>query len=376
MNKNIKMVDLYGQYASIKEEINVAINKVLENTNFINGNQVKDFAENLKNYLGAKHVIPCANGTDALQIAYMALNLQPGDEVIMPSFNYVASAEAAALLSLKPVFVDVHKDSFNIDEQCIEDKITKRTKAIVAVHLFGQMSNMEAIMEIAGRHGLWVIEDNAQSLGAKYKFSSGKTANSGTIGHINTTSFFPTKNLGCFGDGGAILTNDEKLADISSILTKHGQREKYRYSMIGCNSRLDTLQAAILNVKLKHLDLYNSKRMEAANLYDSLLQNVPNLSIPSRSTYSSHVFHQYVVKIESSLRNKVKEGLSKAGIPSFIYYPIPLHLQEAFLFLKHNKKSIPVSEKLCTEVLALPIHTEIKAEEQEYIVSTLKKEIN
>lgn len=376
MSMNIKMVDLYGQYASIKEEINVAINNVLEKTNFINGNQVKDFAENLRIYLSAKHVIPCANGTDALQIAYMALNLQPGDEVIMPSFNYVASAEAAALLSLKPVFVDVHEDSFNINEHLIEDKITRHTKAIVVVHLFGQMANMEAIMEIAGRHGLRVIEDNAQSLGAKYKFSSGETANSGTIGHINTTSFFPTKNLGCFGDGGAIITNDEKLADISSILTRHGQKEKYSYSMIGCNSRLDTLQAAILNVKLKHLDLYNSRRIEAANLYDRLLQNVPNLSIPARSTYSSHVFHQYVVKIHSSLRNKVKEGLSKAGIPSFIYYPIPLHLQEAFLFLHQNEKAIPNSEKLCTEVLALPVHTEITAEEQEHIVSTLKKVIN
>jgi dTDP-4-amino-4,6-dideoxygalactose transaminase len=375
MNTSIKMVDLHGQYLNIKDEVDQAIQDVIDSSAFINGEPVKKFAEELSAYTGSEYVIPCANGTDALQIAYMALGLKPDDEIIMPSFNYVASAEAASLLGLKPVFVDAHEDTFFIDEKLIEEKITQKTKAIVAVHLFGQMGNMEAIMAIANKYNLKVIEDNAQAIGAEYTFSNGSSILSGNIGHISTISFFPSKNLGCFGDGGAILTNDKELAKKADMISKHGQKEKYNYEYIGCNSRLDTLQAAILRVKLKYIKQYNEKRQAAALIYDELLGNSDRVFIPVRNNFSSHVYHQYVIKIPNQ-RNKVKELLKDNGIPSMVYYPSPLHLQKAFEYLSNKKESLPVTERLCKEVLALPIHTELAEETQRYIIEQLLKVID
>lgn len=372
MQPQVKMVDLQGQYLKVKSEIDSAIQDVINSGGFINGRAVGEFAEQLAKYTSAKHVVPCANGTDALQIAYMALDLKPGDEVIMPSFNYVASAETAVLLNLKPVFVDVHPETFNMDERLIEEKISSKTKAIVAVHLFGQMANMDAILRIANQHNLYVIEDNAQALGSEYSFADGRRVKSGTLGHINTSSFFPTKNLGCFGDGGAVLTGDEELARKCTMLTRHGQQVKYMYETIGCNSRLDTVQAAILGVKLKHLDSYAAARQLAASRYDKLLMEIDGITVPARNSFSTHVFHQYVVRIEGK-RDELKEYLGKNGIPSMIYYPCPLHLQNAFKFLGYEEGSLPVSEELCKEVLALPMHTELTEREQEVVVSKISE---
>ena len=376
MSRDIKMVDLHGQYLKIKSEVDEAIQNVIDSSGFINGSSVSEFAINLASYSGTPHVIPCANGTDALQIAFMTLGFKPGDEIIMPSFNYVASGETAALLKLKPVFVDVHSDTFNIDEGRIEEQITSRTKAIVVVHLFGQMANMEAIRKIAEKHQLKVIEDNAQALGAHYTFSNGDIVKSGAIGHINTTSFFPTKGLGCFGDGGAIMTNSPELAESAFTLSKHGQKEKYIYHKIGCNSRLDTIQAAILNVKLKYLDEYILARQKAAKTYDKLLKGLESVVIPEMNNWSTHVFHQYVIKIKDGKRDEIQKVLKREGIPSMVYYPIPLHLQKAYEYLGYEKGALPVSEHLCKEVLALPIHTELTAEAQDYIISKLIKAIN
>ncbi len=371
MDRDIKMVDLNGQYQKIKKEVDGAIQQVINTSGFINGSAVSEFSTALSVYSNVKHVIPCANGTDALQIAYMALELAPGDEVIMPTLNYIASAEAAALLKLKPVFVDVHADTFNINETLIEEKITSRTKAIVVVHLFGQMANMEVILELAKKYQLKVIEDNAQALGADYKFSNGETVKSGTIGHINTTSFFPSKNLGCFGDGGAMITNSSRLAERAGMISKHGQIVKYVYECIGCNSRLDTIQASILNVKLKYLDEYAQSRKKAASIYTELLKKETDLSTPVLSTFSTHVFHQYVIKLLGVNRQSIKNFLAKEGIPSMIYYPQPLHLQKTFDYLGNKKGEFPVAEKLCEEVLAIPIHTELLKGDQEYITSKL-----
>jgi dTDP-4-amino-4,6-dideoxygalactose transaminase len=367
------MVDLHGQYLRMKSRIDQAIQEVIDSSSFINGESVKLFARELEEYSGSKHVITCANGTEALQISYMALGLKPGDEVIMPAFNYVASAEAAVLLGLKPVFIDVWADSFNMNENLLNNLITGDTKAIVAVHLFGQAANMEGILNIADKQGIDVIEDNAQSLGCKFSFLSGEKFNTGTLGRINTTSFFPTKNLGCFGDGGAIFTNDNTLAKQVDMIARHGQGQKYQFEIIGCNSRLDTLQAAILRVKLHYLSESLKRRTEAGKQYDKLLNRVEGVIRPSRQPYCNHVYNQYVIRVNN--RDKVQEALKKAGIPTMIYYPAPLHLQKAYEYLGYKEGDFPVSEKLCKEVLALPIHTEITLEQQEYIVDILSKVI-
>lgn len=368
------MVDLHGQYLKIKNKVDQAIQDVIDSSAFINGESVKLFARELEEYSGSKHVITCANGTEALQIAYMALGLRPGDEVIMPAFNYVASAEAAVLLGLKPVFIDVWADSCNLNESHLNGLITGDTKAIVAVHLFGQAANMEGILNIADKVGIDVIEDNAQSVGCEFSFFSGEKFNTGTMGRINTTSFFPTKNLGCFGDGGAIFTNDNYLARNAEMISRHGQGQKYNYEVIGCNSRLDTLQAAILRVKLRYLNDYIKKRIEAGKYYDKLLSKVEGVIRPFREPYCNHVYNQYVIRVND--RDKVREELKKSGIPTMIYYPSPLHLQKAYKYLGYKEGDFPVSEKLCKEVLALPIHTEITTEQQEYIVDTLSKIIS
>lgn len=369
----IKMVDLYNQYLKIKDEIDRSIQEVIESSAFINGEPVKIFARELAEYSGAKYVIPCANGTDALQIAYMALSLQAGDEIIMPVFNYVAAAEAAVLLGLKPVFIDVWEDSFNINETLIEAKINSATRAIVAVHLFGQSANMGVIMEIAEKYNLKLIEDNAQSLGCEYIFPIGIKKKTGTIGNIGINSFFPTKNLGCFGDGGAIFTNDQNLAVKADKISKHGQDEKYSYEIIGCNSRLDTIQAAVLRVKLRNLKDYISKRIEVAGIYDELLDGVRGVIKPGRKDYSIHTYNQYVIRIQN--RDSIQQMLKESGIPSIVYYPSPLHLQKAYEYLGCQRGDFPVSEMLCRQVLALPMHTEITREQQEYIIHNLAKSI-
>ena len=374
MGYSIKMVDLHGQYLKIKDEIDQAIQEVIDSSAFINGKQVEYFAGELAEFIGCGTVIPCANGTDALQIAFQSLGLQPGDKVLMPAFNYVASAEAAALLGLIPVFIDVWEGSFNLNENLIEEKITPATKAIVVVHLFGQSANMEPILAIAGKHGLKVIEDNAQSLGAEYIFSNGIRKKTGTMGHISTYSFFPTKNLGCFGDGGAVSTNDPNLAQRATMISRHGQGQKYAYEMVGCNSRLDTLQAAILRVKLKNMDQYLQNRVLAGHCYHQLLEQFPGIICPSENTWSKHTYNQYVIRINA--RDTIKDLLKAAGVPSMIYYPSPLHLQKAYSYLGYQTGDFPIAEQLCHEVLALPVHTELTTQEQEFVVNTLIESIN
>lgn len=361
MNNNIQMVDLKRQYQNIQEEINSAILSVLDKGQFIKGPDVKEFEDNLKEYLNVKHVIACANGTDALQIAMMALGLKPGDEVIVPVFTYIATAEVIGLLGLVPKMVDVDSETFCIDVNQIEAVITNRTKAIVPVHLFGQCANMDVIQEIAERRNLYVIEDTAQAIGSVYTFNDGSTKSAGCMGDIGTTSFFPSKNLGCYGDGGALFTNDDAVAERLRIICNHGQKVQYVHDIIGVNSRLDTIQAAILNVKLRHLRKYENSRNQAANLYDELLGGLEWLDIPKRSKSSTHVFHQYTVKIKEGLekRDALRAELGKLGIPTMIYYPIPLHQQKAFDSANYSKGSFPVSEALCDVVLSLPIHTEM-----------------
>lgn len=369
--KEIKMVDLFSQYEKIKHEIDQAMQAVLNETAFIQGPQVGKFAKELAEFVGAKAVIPCANGTDALQIAMMALDLQPGDEVIVPVHTYVATAEVIALLQLKPVFVDVDPLSFSIDINQIESKVTSKTKAIVPVHLYGQCCDMESLLQVAAKHKLHVIEDAAQALGAKFTFSDGSVRRAGTMGVIGTTSFFPSKNLGCFGDGGAIFTNDDKLAEKITMVANHGQKVKYYHEIVGVNSRLDTLQAAVLSVKLKYLNQYEAARNQAANRYDELLKDVSPVIVPSRSKNSTHVFHQYTLRVQR--RDELKTFLQKAGIPSMIYYPVPLHLQNAYRQNGVGEGSFPVAEQLSKEVISLPIHTEMEASEQEYICNKIKE---
>jgi dTDP-4-amino-4,6-dideoxygalactose transaminase len=366
MTDKIKMVDLHKQYLQIKDEIDKAIQDVLTSTAFIQGPQVKEFAGALSKYTGARHVIPCGNGTDALQIAMMALDLKPGDEVIVPVHTYVATAEVIALLGLTPVFVDVYEDSFNIDISQIEKVITKKTKAIVPVHLYGQCADMERLLKVATEHNLRVIEDAAQALGAEYIFSDGSRKKAGTMATIGTTSFFPSKNLGCYGDGGAIFTNDEALAERLRMMANHGQRVKYQHDIIGVNSRLDTLQAAILNVKLKYLDAYAAKRNEVAAYYDRHL-NPDICQTPVRVKDSTHVFHQYTVKVKKGNRDDFQKHLSDKGIPSMIYYPIPLHLQKAYRRSGFGEGSFPVTENLSKVVISLPIHTEMETQELDFI---------
>lgn len=367
------MVDLHTQYARIKPEIDAAIQAVLDSTAFIQGPQVATFAKELAEFTGAKHVIPCANGTDALQIAMMALDLKPGDEVILPVHTYVATAEVIALLGLKPVFVEVDAMTFNIDPKQIESKITNKTKAIVPVHLYGQCADMESILKIAQKHNIYVIEDAAQSLSAEFIFSDGSRKKSGTIGTVGTTSFFPSKNLGCYGDGGAIFTNDSTLAEKITMMANHGQKVKYHHETIGVNSRLDTLQAAILSVKLKSLNEYTAKRNEVANYYDKNLADVKELILPYRASNSTHAFHQYTIKVDGVDRDELKLYLDKCGIPSMIYYPVPLHLQKAYKQPGVERGAFPITEKLSKTVLSLPIHTEMNAEQLDYICTAIRK---
>jgi len=366
----IKMVDLQGQYFRIKSEIDDAIQTVLNSTAFIQGPQVNEFASALRKYLSAEFVIPCANGTDALQIAMMALEFKPGDEIIIPVHTYVATAEVIALLGLVPVFIDVDEKTFNIDTDQLEEKITSRTVAIVPVHLYGQCADMETILIFSNKHNLYVIEDAAQALGADYIFSDGTKMKAGTIGNIGTTSFFPSKNLGCFGDGGAIFTNDKQLGEKIKMIANHGQKVKYQHDIIGVNSRLDTLQAAILNVKLAHLDDYTKKRNAAASYYDHALGTITNVKTPLRYAQSTHVFHQYTLQAER--RDELKKHLEENGIPSMIYYPIPLHLQKAYRNNDYNEGAFPVTEKLSKTVISLPIHTEMTEDELEFICDTIK----
>lgn len=369
--ENIQMVDLKSQYNKIKTEVDNGIQEVLNNTSFIKGPQIKKFEDSLALYLNVKHVIACANGTDALQIAMMALNLKPGDEIILPVFTYVATAEVIALLGLTPIMVDVDKDTFCINPELIESKITPKTKAIVPVHLYGQCANMEEIMAIAKKHNLYVIEDTAQALGAKYTFSNGSTVRAGCMGTIGTTSFFPSKNLGCYGDGGALMTNDDKLVKMIRMICNHGQSIQYVHDVIGVNSRLDSIQAAVLNAKLPHLDSYEKNRNEAANWYDELLKNHPKISIPKRDVKSTHVFHQYTLILNGVDRDEVRKKLADRKIPSMIYYPIELHKQKAFANERYKDGDFPVSEMLCKSVISLPIHTEMNKEMIEYIVKNL-----
>ena len=368
----IKMVDLRGQYLRIKEEVDKAMDEVLLSTAFIQGPQVEDFARALGDYLHSPHVVTCGNGTDALQIAMMALDLKPGDEVILPAYTYVATAEVIALLGLTPVFVDVDETTFNINAQQIEGRITSRTKAIVAVHLYGQCADMEQILTIARQHNIPVIEDAAQALGTDYIFSDGRRKKAGTIGTIGTTSFFPTKTLGAFGDGGAIFAADPELARRIKMIANHGQRIKYRHELVGVNSRLDTLQAAILRVKLNHLETYIDRRINVAASYDTHLTGHPSVKIPRRTPYSSHVFHQYTLTVRDGKRDDLQRYLAGQQIPSVIYYPIPLHLQPAYVQTNCPEGSFPSAEKLSKAVISLPIHTEMDEEQLNYICKTLK----
>jgi len=369
---NIQMVDVRGQYLHIKEEVDAGIQEVIDSCAFINGPKVKSFQANLESYLGVNHVIPCANGTDALQIALMALDLKPGDEVIVPAFTYVATAEVIALLGLTPVMVDVDPHTFNVTADIVKSAITDKTKVVVPVHLFGQVTgDMEEIMQLSELHDFYVIEDNAQAIGADYKHSDGKTSKSGTIGHIGCTSFYPSKNLGCYGDGGAIFTNDETLGINIRKIANHGQKKKYHHDVIGCNSRLDSIQAAVLDVKLKRLDQYCEARDSAARYYDERLKDVEGLNIPVRESRSSHVFHQYTLRETTGRRDELKEYLKENGVPSMVYYPVPLYKQEAFKHYASNVK-LDVTERLCKEVISLPIHTEMTEDIQDVVISTVK----
>ena len=369
--QNIPMVDLVGQYNKIKPEVDSAIQEILSTASFINGPHVKKFQENLQKYLNVKHVIPCANGTDALQVAMMALNLEPGDEVITTTFTFIATAEVIALLRLKPVLVDIEKDSYNIDPEAVERAITPKTKAIVPVHIFGQCANMEAIMDIARRHNLYVVEDNAQAIGADYTFSDGTVKKSGTIGTIGCTSFFPSKNLGCFGDGGALFTNDDELAEQIRVVVNHGMKVRYYHDYVGVNSRLDTIQAAVLDIKLKHLDEYIAARQYAAAYYDKAFSVTDKIITPKKSDFTTHVYHQYVMVLNGVDRDALMKHLQSKGIACAIYYPVPLHEQKAYQDPRYKKGDFPVSEYLCENVIALPMHTEFTDEQLNYVTTTI-----
>lgn len=370
---NIVMCDLRGQYLKIKSEVDAGIQDVIDSTTFIKGEAVTLFQQELGSYLNSKHVIACGNGTDALQIALMALGLKPGDEVITPDFTFIATVEVVALMGLTPVLVDVDPNSYNLDIKALEGAITSKTKAIIPVHLFGQCANMEEIMAIATTHNLFVVEDVAQALGTDYTFSDGRKAKAGTIGHIGSTSFFPSKNLGCYGDGGALFTNDDALAEEIRSISNHGMKVRYYHDRIGMNSRLDTIQAAILRVKLKHLDSYNEARVAAADRYDKLFSCYPYVKIPSRVGFSNHIFHQYTLRLLHGERAELIKYLSSKGIPAMVYYPVPLHSQVAFAeYQKVAKtKEFPVSDMLCGSVFSLPMHTELTADVQEYIAATI-----
>ena len=364
----IQMVDLKRQYLKIKTEVDEAIADVVQNTSFINGKAVTNFSIQLGQFLGIDHVVPCANGTDALQIAMMALGLEPGDEVITPSFTYIATTEVMALLRLNPVFVDVDPKTFCIDSNKIREAITPRTKAIVPVHLYGQSAPMEEIMAIAKEFGLFVIEDNAQAIGATIRFSDGTIHTTGTIGDIGCTSFFPSKNLGCFGDGGAIVTRDASLANKMRMIANHGQSKRYYHDMVGCNSRLDSIQAAVLNVKIKYLHEYNQARRNAADFYSSAFASNPNITSPFVAEGNTHVFHQYTLILKDHNRDELVEKLANVGIPAMIYYPVPAHRQNMFSFLNLPAVDLPVTDWLTQRVISLPIHTELDQEQLDCIV--------
>ena len=370
--RKIQMVDTKNQYLAIKAEVDGAIQEVLDSAAYINGKAVKDFAQNLSTYLGVDHVIPCANGTDALQIAMMALDLQPGDEVITPSFTYIATTEVVALLGLKPVFVDVDPITFCMDVESLKKAITPKTKLIVPVHLYGHAAPMEEIMEIAKAHHLFVIEDNAQAIGCDYTFSNGVTKKTGTIGHIGATSFYPSKNLGAFGDGGALCTNDKTLADKMTMIANHGQSARYYHDLVGCNSRLDSIQAAILDIKLKKLDAYNKARLAVANYYTNAFASIQQIVAPSQLKYSTHVYHQYTLQLKGVDRDKFIAHLAAKEIPCMIYYPVPGHLQKMFGKQKNTNWNLPITDKLTPCVCSLPVHTEMDEVQLAYIVEGVK----
>lgn len=372
----IQMVDLRQQYEHIRSEIDLAIREVLDSCAFINGKPVQEFAKHLSDYLSCQYTIPCANGTDALQIALMALGLQPGDEVITPSFTFIATTEVIALLRLKPVFVEVDPKTFCIDADEIEKAITEKTKAIIPVHLYGQSAEMEAIMEIARKHNLFVIEDNAQAIGCDYTFSNGVRQKTGTIGHIGCTSFFPSKNLGGYGDGGALFTNDEELARRIKMIVNHGQKERYYHEIVGCNSRLDTLQAAILDIKLKKLDDYIAARKKAADYYNTAFAGNKKINTPYTAPYTDHVFHQYTLILEDVNRSGLNKYLAEHQVPSMIYYPVPAHRQNMFASFGGGDYHLPVTDRLSERVISLPIHTELDEEQLSYITRKVLEYIN
>lgn len=371
--KKIQMVDLVTQYEKIKPEIETAISGVMSSAAYINGPEVKAFQSELETYLDVKHVIPCANGTDALQIALMALGLKPGDEVITSDFTFAATVEVVKLLNLTAVLVDVERDTFNISIESLEKAITPNTKAIIPVHLFGQCSNMDAVMEIAEKHNIFVVEDTAQAIGAKYTSKDGSTKSAGCIGNVGTTSFFPSKNLGCFGDGGAIFTNDDELAVILRSIVNHGMGERYYYDRVGVNSRLDSIQAAILRIKLRELNSYIENRQRAAKYYSDFFSQIEGVEVPTISDFSTHVFHQYTLKIDGIDQFAAQKFMNEKGIPAMIYYPMPLHTQKAYDADKYNHDDFKVTNELCKCVLSLPMHTELDNEQLEYITESLKE---
>ena len=365
----IQMVDTKSQYLKIKTEIDAAVIAVMESSRFIGGPVVTNFANNLATYHGSKHVIPCANGTDALQIAMMALGLQPGDEVITPSFTYIATVEVAALLGIKPIFIEVNKKTFCIETADIEKAITPKTKAIIPVHLYGHSADMETIMQIAAKHNLFVIEDNAQGIGNDYTFSDGTKKKTGSIGHIGCTSFYPSKNLGAYGDGGAIFTNDDALAELLKMIASHGQKKQYYHEVIGCNSRLDAMQAAILDIKLTKLDEYIASRREAAHYYNAAFANNEKITTPFNSANNNHVYHQYTLILNGVDRDSLKIFLEENGIPSMIYYPVPAHKQKMFDAFGGSDFNLPITDWLTERVISLPMHTELEKEQQDFIIS-------
>jgi UDP-2-acetamido-2-deoxy-ribo-hexuluronate aminotransferase len=373
IDNNIQMVDLKSQYANIKNEVDEAIQNVISSSAFINGPDVKCFSQELANYLKVKHVVPCGNGTDALQIALMALGLKAGDEVISVDFTFAATVEVIGLLNLTPVFVDVERDTFNMDVKALEKAITPKTKAIIPVHLFGQCANMEEIMRIAEANNIYVIEDAAQAIGAAYTFSDGTIKKAGTIGHVGTTSFFPSKNLGCYGDGGALFTNDSELAIRLKAIINHGMYERYYHDEIGVNSRLDSIQAAVLRVKLPMLDVYNESRLQVALAYNQAFAEIEQLETPVIDKKSTHVFHQYTLKTNSFKREDLIVFLKNKGIPAMVYYPVPLHLQKAYQKKEIKNDHFPVTMELSNTVMSLPIHTEMKEDQLKYIITSVKE---
>jgi len=374
--KPLQMVDTKTQYQKIKTEVDAAVIGVLESSMFIGGKVVNNFATDLADYHKSKHCIPCANGTDALQIAMMALGLQPGDEVITPSFTYIATVEVAALLNIKPIFVEVNKQTFCLDPEAIEKAITPKTKAIIPVHLYGHAAEMEKIMAIAEKHNLFVIEDNAQGIGCTYTFSDGTSKKTGTIGHIGCTSFYPSKNLGAFGDGGAMFTDDDELANKLRMIASHGQSKRYYHDVVGCNSRLDAVQAAVLTIKLRHLDNYILARRKAADFYDAAFANNEKITTPFRAANQQHVFHQYTLQLTNVNRDELSQYLTDNGVPNMIYYPVPAHKQKMFDAFGGSNFNLPITDLLTDCVISLPIHTELDEEQQTFITTKVLEFIN